>query len=627
MSFLTDRLKKVASPSKHGFDLPERHLFSCKVGQLLPVLCKPMVLGDKFDINVIESTQTVPFNKAAFFRCKKYYHFWFVPYSYLWNQFDSFYTQRENPYSANSKGSTYLPCASYHHLLLNCGFHGGSYLTSIDEYGVLNFRNRLRLLDLLRYGNWQDVMKNTDNLDFAEKCYQYFRTNPKYVNIFSLAAYQYIWNFAYRNKYFDTIIDPTEFNLDDLDCTTLANSQAQDVRLRKFMKLRYRQWDHDMFTGLLPSSQYGSVESIELPKLGTENNTFVELRDTNGSETVAEGANAVNYNRPSSGSNQMFGGLVANDSGVTFKYAEVTGKIFDILQLRKAEAMQKWRETTMRNGRDANDQYLGHFGMKSKHATDHHPIYVGGFDSRIVVDQVTATSNTQGVDGDGQQNIGSVLGQLAGKGVSLSENHHIKFSAPDHGLLMCLFSIVPEADYDASGLDPQHTMLEPFDFFTPELENLGFEPVRASELSIKPVTIMPTQIYGGERGNDLTDIPTGFDPNNVLGYLPRYHQYKTSVDLLHGEFASGMSLESMAVPRADINMSLYDYQQGGTPQAPTYEATYQGMRTKTFYIDPGCCDHLFPLSADSNENTDQFYNLVKFDIKAVRPMSVLGLPY
>ena len=192
MSFITDRLKKVADLSKHGFDLPERHLFSCKVGQLLPVMTKPMVLGDKFDINVIETTQTVPFNKAAFFRCKKYYHFWFVPYSYIWNQFDSFYTQRNNPYSSNSKGSAYMPSVYYDTMLTQMGLSGNStYLNSVDEFGVSNLRNRLRLADLLRFGNWQDVMKDTNNLTFANKCYNYFNTNRKTVNLMALGTYQY----------------------------------------------------------------------------------------------------------------------------------------------------------------------------------------------------------------------------------------------------------------------------------------------------------------------------------------------------------------------------------------------------------------------------------------------------
>lgn len=623
MSFLTDKLQKVVNLGLHGYPLDERHLFSAKAGQLLPIFNKPMLPGDVFDIDIVQTSQTAPFNKAAFFRCKKYFHFWFVPYSFMWSQWDSYISQRVNPRSANSKGSRFVPNIP----LLNIfRMVNVAYEESVnppvqdirkDDIGNRPYQGFLRMLDLMGFGNWTIEEIQSCLTAYSQGDEQIVSLLDKCVNLWVPAAYQYIYNYVYRNKYFDDAIDAHFFNFDDIVCSTVEDSKVNNAanlvnygpygsewRWWNLFMMRYRQWNHDMFTGVLPSSQYGEVSTV------SSLNTVVNMPDFSGDSTQRVGVSALQ-----SGGSQL---IVRNSQGQGLSGGSTFNipNLFNVLQLRKAEAMQKWKETTMRNGRDARSQAIGHYGVVPSHSLDYQPVYVGGFDDRIVCDPVTATSNTQGVDESGEQNIGSVLGQLAGRGVSVNDNGHIKFKASEFGVLMCIFSIVPDADYDAAMLDKQHTLLEPFDYWTPELENLGFEPVTQSELSIKPL------LDGYGQGHIVS--VTGYNPNNVLGYLPRYHMYKTTVDKLHGEFCSGRSLEAMAVPRRDLIRTLYRIV--GDPFRPD-SATYVGMNKSSFYINPNILNNVFNIEADETQLTDQFYNLVMFKNRAARPLSVLGLPY
>lgn len=79
--------------SRNGFDLSEKVAFTAKVGQLLPIMHKEVIPGDKFKINVKAFARTQPVNTAAFTRIRQYYDFFFVPWSQLWRNFGNFVTQ------------------------------------------------------------------------------------------------------------------------------------------------------------------------------------------------------------------------------------------------------------------------------------------------------------------------------------------------------------------------------------------------------------------------------------------------------------------------------------------------------------------------------------------------------
>ena len=47
-----DVVKLRNKPSRNGFDLSYKNNFSAKVGELLPVMCKAVLPGDSFNIDL-----------------------------------------------------------------------------------------------------------------------------------------------------------------------------------------------------------------------------------------------------------------------------------------------------------------------------------------------------------------------------------------------------------------------------------------------------------------------------------------------------------------------------------------------------------------------------------------------
>ena len=92
-------------PSRNGFDLSNRHTFSAKLGELLPVQVKECLPGDKFKINLSHFSRTQPLNGPAYVRIREYYDFCFVPYRLLWKYFDQFINQMPNNVAASSVDS------------------------------------------------------------------------------------------------------------------------------------------------------------------------------------------------------------------------------------------------------------------------------------------------------------------------------------------------------------------------------------------------------------------------------------------------------------------------------------------------------------------------------------------
>ena len=58
MANIMSSFKLQNHPSRNGFDLSNRHTFSAKLGELLPVQVKECLPGDKFKINLSHFSRT-----------------------------------------------------------------------------------------------------------------------------------------------------------------------------------------------------------------------------------------------------------------------------------------------------------------------------------------------------------------------------------------------------------------------------------------------------------------------------------------------------------------------------------------------------------------------------------------
>lgn len=646
---MTTNLFKGLKPSPKrghsGFDLSQKHVFSLKPGEIRPVMCLETVPDDYFEIDAVGLTRTMTMNTAAFIRGKLHYDFFFVPYSQLWHPFNQFITQRTDAHSSNQRGTAFTPVISLGDFL-KALWNNADSSTYKDIFGKNWFYGATILLDMLGYGDFHDLQSIAGTLDQLNNYIATFELDKKYVNIFRLAAYQHIWYDFYRNKYFDVegqISETTNFrqyvemfNYDDIQCRDFATSiipvtGAENLRrICNLTTLRYRQWKKDIFTSAMPSTQFGAVSSVQIGNyndlvnnLDHTHNNVLDLPTNSTDEFEFPPRSVANLGdtdvvvtpvNPDSPNNKVYlrSGVYGDDPQHLSHFhvledsfysdsPEWSGSFsnwtaFDVLSLRRAEMLQAWKQAALRAGNMTDDSMRAHYGVDPYYNSDENVNYLGSFSANLDIDPVAATAAQTSATINGR------VGELASNGSLMVQGKKIKCKLRDFGVIMCIASYVPDAEYSSFMCDKANTLFEPFDFFTPEFENIGLEPLTISEYNLTP--------------------PSDLGSNHVLGYVPRYHQYKTAIDKVHGEFngylnghASGQhhSLIAWVAPRVEQFTSLYS-------------AENSGRHISTFYINPDVYNNVMAVAANSNQRTDVFLNNVFFDVKAIRPMSVLGLP-
>lgn len=620
---------------RNGFDRSFRSIFSLKAGQIVPCFALETVSDGYYEIDPVDFIRTQPFNEANFVRMKQHMDFFFVPYSAIYRSWQSFYQQTSDPYSAQVSSSVapnigdqyFLTCPSYSLFGLILAIMKASaydrgqssafntWITNIstgdnpsitisssidnvmdmfldsgesdgikkDLQGYPFYQGTIRLLDMLGYGNFLPLAKidftimNTassdpDLLTYKTNVVRFLAAyQNKMVNVWRLAAYQCVCENFYTNTHY-VKPDVSRYNFDD--CTAQNNaiySRRSDYGVNLF-GLNYAPWRYDYFTGSLPSPQFGAVSLVSGP-VTTSNfpsSIVASNRNLRGSSTGVIGA----------GTNSS---TTTNDVGVI---ASV-----DVMDLKRAEALQAWKIAIGRAGYRASDRFDATFGVRPEFSPDILPVRLGSIDGDIMKDVVTGTS-------------GDEFAQTAATGTSTLNSRKITFAAKDFGVIIGVMRIIPVAEYDSYQVDAVNTKLEPFDYFTPKFQDLGLQPVKAHELSIF--------------GTGLTGI------ENVIGYTPRYAEYKIGVDRVHGEFCT----QPILFP---IGFSGSDPIQEETSSLEHYVSSRMDIETwqgdvKQFFVDPAVLNHIFFDAADADQKSDQFHVNTFFDVRCVQPMSVLGLP-
>ena len=113
----------------------------------------------------------------------------------------------------------------------------------------------------------------------------------------------------------------------------------------------------------------------------------------------------------------------------------------------------------------------------------------------------------------------------------------------------------------------------------------------------------------------------------VLGYVPRYIDYKTSVDQSVGGFKR--TLNSWVISYGNISvLKQVTLPNDAPPIEPSEPVPSVAPMNFTFFkVNPGCLDPIFAVQAGNDTSTDQFLCSSFFDIKAVRNLDTDGLPY
>lgn len=605
--------------SRNGFDLGNKNSFTAKVGEILPVYWKNVLPGDKFKCSVQHFTRTQAVQTAAFTRFKEEFSWFFVPYRLMWRYFPNAINRLGS--QVNSASSLYqssdvadnLPtfslsslCAPKDSIISSMASDGSNLLNAV---GLEIPNTTAKLISYLGYCYIPDTYVN--NLKNPPSTGQQTKTPPYkqdiYVSPFPLLAYQKIYMDYFRNTQWENT-NPSAFNVDYIGDVNNANSAydlfakgvppvntaTRGFYINGMFTLRYNNWRKDMLQGILPSSQYGDVTLVTTSSGDARLSGTTQIPGT--STSVDVGRTAV-YTKNQT---EMTGSMIADSNGTRFDSGQplnvpipsrtasvnMTAKLsttFNVLQLRKAQALQKLKEITQAHDLTIKEQMMAHWNVNVPDVLSQECIYLGSCSNNIDINEVV-NQNLFGANDNGKATI-------AGKGTGSDSSFCCDFESKEHGIIMCVYTCTPLLDYENIGTDMQLVQKNIHDFPTPEFDRLGLD-------------VLPA--YALQNTND-----TKVEWSGSLGYTSRYIDYKTSFDKVNGGFLVGDLTTWVAPVSRDYLNKFFD--------GP--------LDYRYFKVAPSILNPIFGFAADSTVDSDQLLINANFDVKVVRNLDFSGMPY
>ena len=604
-------------PRRSGFDLGNKNAFTAKVGELLPVYWKFCLPGDKFKISQEWFTRTQPVDTSAFTRIREYYEWFFVPLHLMYRNSNEAIMSMENQpnYAASgtksitfNKNLPWIDLQSIYSALENVS--NSTYPTNM--FGLARRESFHKICQYL----------GTGTLDPSK-----LKVNAR-ISAFPFYAYQKIYMDYYRDSQWE-VNKPWTYNCDfwngeDTTPIVVSKDLFDTNPNDSVFELRYASWNKGLFTGALPNRQFGDTAyvatSVDASKLATSIEGTAAVsgnmpvgyggKDGMGLRSQARLYNPVAINDPQQittvqeeVSNKENGYLFATGTssfGRIFNAAKVDGSDFivnnsgilsarfDVLQLRAAECLQKWKEIALANGQNYAAQVKAHFGVSPNPMTSHRCQRVCGFDGSI---DISAVENT---------NLTNDEAIIRGKGIGgYRVDNPETFTTNEHGVLMCIYHATPLLDYIPTGPDLQFlTTVNGDSWPVPELDSIGLEALPQLPLI------------------NSTDIVASKD-SGYFGYVPRYISWKTSVDVVRGAFST--TLRSWTAPVDAAYLHTY-FEHSKTPGTDSVSYPW-------YKVNPSVLNTIFGVAVSGGWDTDQLLCNCQFNVKVARNLSYDGMPY
>uniref|UniRef100_A0AAU8BC11 Major capsid protein n=1 Tax=Dulem virus 248 TaxID=3145725 RepID=A0AAU8BC11_9VIRU len=604
MSTMFKKQRHVAKLPKNVHDLSFHRSFTSGIGHILPVLYDFLSPGEKVILNDHIQTQAQPMVSNSQMRITEHLEYFFVPMEQLLSSFGSFYygiMDVNSSFYKDAKKGLVPPSISlseYGKALISATFDTSATSADVrlDMMGLNRIDGFARLVDLMDYGH--DVLNTS----------AYTGSAPSYTYVcpWFFAAYQKIWNDVYRLD--DWISpNPSSYNFDQyLNVIPAVIPEVPDGLLDMFT-IRYRPWKKDYFTNIFPNPYFVSASYEDGTSYGNESSfsSFARLVDYAGGDMTVYGPKSSNVmvDTPtgvsnSSDYNQSFhampNSLVSGqgpNSGIPYN----NNGMLSVADLSLLYAKDKLSKITNNTAKHYDKQTKAHFGFDVPQGISGEVYRLGSHDSYLGVGVVYATATTDTGSSDG-----SFLGEQGGRiNGSSGNNKAISFTAPCHGILMCLYSAECESDYLALGQSPLHSFINSDDFYKPEFDSLGMTYLNSREF------------FTPDNGATSASSP--------FGWTYRYAALKTRVDKVNGALA--YTLRSWMPSRTAFSLN-----------------DYKGV--KSLYISPEYTNPCFiaqfgtgssispsdPFPWSDIFERDPLLHFVDFTYKKISPMSTYGVP-
>lgn len=447
------------------------HNTSTDFGRLDPVYDTELVPGDDVELSVQSFFRASPMPVPTFGNAKLSVRFFFVPYRIMfqdntfWEKFISGQTAPALAYAAESTLAYWL-----------YGSGNASNKKNKDYFRLLsNLRFPPRLLNLAS-------APSTPNL------------TTRY-NLFSAMAYQLSWWDYYRDS---NLIPDDQINS---YVSKLSIGDHSANQLNQILQPRYACWNKDYFTTCKTQAQSGGASL----------------------------ANSGSFSPSVSPSPQKFnqGSIIGSDGSISASTSVGGSGVYDLF-MRSAHSLQKYLERNNIAGGRFIERALARYGVAPSRKTLGQSQYIGSFTGSMRIGDVTSNiSNGNNPSTPfGKLDVSVSMGELGGKSIASSDGKSIRFHAEEFGTLIGISTLIPDTGYFQGiprsltrGTMPIDESNPRFDFFTPELEGVGMQPVFNRELAAIKYSDEESDIKGAK----------------VFGFAPRYGDYKFHDNTVSGD--------------------------------------------------------------------------------------------
>lgn len=472
---------KLKRPRRNVFNLSYESKLTVNAGELVPIMCKPVVPGDKFRVNTEMLVRLAPLVAPMMHRVNVFTHYFFVPNRLVWNQWEDFITKGVDGTDAPAFPTLKLP-------------------STVDTANGHRFFGDGSLWDYLGLPSLNQI----GNATFQTQSPNGVKAPAGYeVSALPFRDYLLIYNEYYRDQ---NLTSEIEFSRD--------GGSTEAITTNPLLMLRRRAWEKDYFTSALPWVQRGP--EVTVPVSGAGGSMDVELKSSAADQYFVSSSDS----RPTGKLEVVNGVLFASHEGSgTSVGAYLSPNNFQvnvdemgvsINDLRTSNALQRWFERNARSGSRYIEQILSHFGVRSSDARLQRPQFLGGGRVPVSVSEVLQTSSTDET---------SPQANMAGHGISASVNHGFTRYFEEHGYIIGIMSVMPRTGYQ-QGVPRDFRKFDNMDFYFPEFAHLGEQEIKNEELYLNQYDA---------------------DNSGTFGYAPRYAEYKYSLNEAHGDFRGNMA--------------------------------------------------------------------------------------
>ena len=485
MSKLDKNQRIRTSKPRQDFNLSHDYLFTATTGQLRPVSHDLLQPGDRVDCKFNFFLRTMPLSTAAMVDVDFFVDYFFVPLELLWLEFGAWWSRTKSNWFVSYDDAFDVPVLPNIDRLPMIDTDAVDTLVNVDDQKF----QKLRLLDDLglsgfAFGDNNGIRPCSVTLN-QEEVYQVNYENNQFFP-WQLAAYQCIYQHFYRDDEREAY-DPKTFSL---------NGQTFDVYV-PFLTMRYLNRQDDYFTSTKLSPLVSDVNNdpqfLHNFDLNLGDNTFIfrSFSDSYSSSTSSSILNLENVG-PSD---------LDNDDPDTRA----------VNHLRALFAQEKLLHVMNMTYKDYDSQVLARLGYDVPKDVKHGIRHLGHDTCQLNIQEIISGSNT--FNGEN----GSALGDLAGQGKAVSKDFEgVKgFVAPCHGVLMSIWTCRTRPKYTSSALR-KDMVSDITDFFTPELDDLGMQPVYQYETKL---VNLYKKVVADRYARPLA-------PNTIVGWAYRYEYLK-----------------------------------------------------------------------------------------------------